>query len=159
MAQQSFSWSTTHNAAYGFTPDVAHLMEFEFWEPILILDDKTQFPESHDIFGYYAGPALNKSDIDWSWVWTKEHGLLARYILRHANSPTDTNRHIVPVSVEIKEEYFNFEPVNFIFDNRVKDWTYDIIPKICYKNAIDTTQHLNEIIDHIIISGKTFLLP
>ena len=74
-------------------------MEFEFWEPILILYDNTQFPESHNIFGYYAGPALNKGGIDLSWVWTKEHGLLARSILRHAHSPTDTNRRMVPVSV------------------------------------------------------------
>ena len=77
-------------------------MEFEFWEPILILYDNTQFPESHNIFGYYAGPALNKSDIDWSWVWTKEHGLLARYILQHDNRPTYKKSHMVPVSVDIK---------------------------------------------------------
>ena len=41
-------------------------MDFEFWEPILILDDETQFPEPHYIFGYYAVPDLNKGDLDWS---------------------------------------------------------------------------------------------
>ena len=92
-------WRTPHKAAYGFPPDVSHLMEFEFWENILIIDDKTQFPESHDLFGYYDGPALNKGAINWSWVWTKKHGLIARSILLHANSPTYTNRHMVPVSV------------------------------------------------------------
>ena len=65
---------------------------------------------------------------------------------------------MVPDSVDIKGEYFNFEPVNFIFDHIVKDWTDDTIPKINYKNAIDTTHHVNEIIDHNIITGKTFLL-
>ena len=45
MAHFSLSWCTTHEAEYGFTPDVAHLMEFELWEPILILDDKTQFTD------------------------------------------------------------------------------------------------------------------
>ena len=64
---------------------------------------------------------------------------------------------MVPDSVEIKEEYFNFEPVNFIFANIVKDCTDDTIPKINYKNAIDTTHNVNEIIDHNIITGKTFL--
>ena len=63
MAHISLSWRTPHEAAYGFTPDVAHLMEFEFWEPIQILDDKTQFPDSREIFGYYAGPGPNKGAI------------------------------------------------------------------------------------------------
>ena len=65
---------------------------------------------------------------------------------------------MVPDSVEINGEYFNFEPVNFIFGNMVKDWTDDTIPKINYKNAIDTTHNVNEIIDHNIITGKTFIL-
>ena len=64
IAQQSLSWCTPHKAAYGFTPDIAHLKEFEFWEPILILYDNTHFPKSREIFGYYAGPATNKGAID-----------------------------------------------------------------------------------------------
>ena len=64
---------------------------------------------------------------------------------------------MVPDSVEIKEECFNFDPVNFIFDNIVKYWTDDTIPRINYKNAIDTTHHVNEIINNNIITGKTFL--
>ena len=60
MVHLSLSWRIPHKAAYGFTPDVAHLMEFEFWEPILILDDKTKFTDSREIFGYYAGPSPNK---------------------------------------------------------------------------------------------------
>ena len=66
MAHRSLSWLTPHEAAYVFTPDVAHLMEFEFWEPILILDDKTQFHDSRDIFGYYTGPAPNKVALKFS---------------------------------------------------------------------------------------------
>ena len=43
---------TPHKSEYGFTPDVAHLMEFELWEPILILYEKNQFPDSQEIFDY-----------------------------------------------------------------------------------------------------------
>ena len=60
MAHRSLSWSTPHEAAYVFTPNVTHLMECEFWDPILTLDEKTQFPDSWEIFGYYAGPDPNK---------------------------------------------------------------------------------------------------
>ena len=63
---------------------------------------------------------------------------------------------MVPDIVEIKERYFKFEPVNFIFANRVKDFTDDTIPKINYKHAIYTTRHVNEIIDHNIITGNPF---
>ena len=83
-------------------------MEFELWEPILILDDKTQFHDSLEIFGYYTGTYPNNGAPDCSWVWNEEHGLLARYVLRHANIPPDPNCQMVLVSGEIKEEYSNF---------------------------------------------------
>ena len=98
MDHRSLSQRTPHKSAYGLTPDVAHITEFGLWETILIFDDKTQFPDSWEIFGYCTGPAPNKGNIGCSWVWTEEHGLLARYFLCHANSPTDPNRQMVPVS-------------------------------------------------------------
>ena len=98
MAHLSLYWRTPHEAAYVFTPNIMHLMDFELWEPILILDDNTQFLDSRDIFGYYSGPAPSKGALGCSWVWTEEHGLLARSILRHPNIPTDPNRRMVPVS-------------------------------------------------------------
>ena len=73
-------------------------MEFELWETILTLYDKTQFPDSLGIFGYYSGPAPNKGALDWSWVWTEEHGLLESSVVHYANIPTDPNRQMVPVS-------------------------------------------------------------
>ena len=59
----------------------------------------------------------NKGAIDCYWVWTEEHGLLARSVLRRANSPTEPSCQMVPVSGDIKEESSNFEPVNFVSDN------------------------------------------
>ena len=38
MAHRYLSWRTPHEDTYGFTTNIAHLMEFELWEPILILD-------------------------------------------------------------------------------------------------------------------------
>ena len=51
MAHHSLYWRTPHKAAYGFNPNGVHLTEFEFWEPVLILDDKNQFQNSQEIFG------------------------------------------------------------------------------------------------------------
>ena len=87
MSHRSLYWRNPHEAAYLFTPDVAHLMDFELWESILILDDKTQFTNSREIFGYYTVPDHNKGDSNCSWVWTEEYGLLARSIIRHSNIP------------------------------------------------------------------------
>ena len=94
----SLSWHTPHEAAYGFTPDAVHLMKFELWDAILILDDKNQFTNSQKICGYYSRPAPDKGALDCSWVCTEEHGLLARSILLHANIPKYPNRRMVPVS-------------------------------------------------------------
>ena len=65
---------------------------------------------------------------------------------------------MVPVSGEIKEESSNFEPVNFVSDNEVKDGTDDILPKLSYKYSIDTIRQVNYIIDHNIVIGKISLL-
>ena len=46
MAHGSLYWRTPHDVACGFTPDVAHLTKFVFWELVLLLDKKTQFPKS-----------------------------------------------------------------------------------------------------------------
>ena len=81
MAHRSLSWSTSHEATYGFTLDVTHLMKFEFWEPIIILDNKTQFTESHNIFGYYDVTAPNKG----------AHGLLASSVPCHTTILSDPN--------------------------------------------------------------------
>ena len=61
---RSLSWDNPHEAACSFTPDAAHLTEFEFWEIIFILDDKYQFIEYRDIFDYYSGPSPNMGAID-----------------------------------------------------------------------------------------------
>ena len=159
MAHRSLYWRTTHKATYGFTPDVAHLMKFELLEPNITIEDKTQFPESRDIFGYYAGNTPNKGAIDCSWVWTKENGLLLRSVPRYANRHIDTNRCMVQVSGDIKGESSNFEPVKFIYGYEVKDGTDDKIPYISYKYEIDKIHHVNDIIYHKIISRKTFLPP
>ena len=58
MIHRSLYRITPDEAAYGLTPDVAHLMEFEFWETILVLNYKTQFPESRGIYGNMTGPNL-----------------------------------------------------------------------------------------------------
>ena len=134
-------------------------MEFEFWEPILILDDKTQFTESRKIFGYYYRPDPNKDAPKCSWVFIKECGLLSRSILHHTNRPSETNSCMVPVSGEIKEESSKFERVNFIYDNEVKDGTDDTLLTISYKYAIYTINHVNDIIDHNIIIRKKSATP
>ena len=95
MDHRSLSWHTPHKAEYGFTPNVTHIMDFEFLETILILDDKTQFHGSREILGYYARPDPNIGAINCSWVWTEEHVLLSHYVLHHANRPTDPNHQMV----------------------------------------------------------------
>ena len=50
---------------------------------------------------------------------------------------------MVAVSGEIKEEYYNFEPVNFVSDNEVKGVTDDTLQTLSYKDAINTIHQVN----------------
>ena len=63
----SLYFCTPHKFAHGFTPDVTHLMEFDSWETILRLDEKTQFPESREIFCWYDVSTSNEGDLVCSW--------------------------------------------------------------------------------------------
>ena len=66
---------------------------------------------------------------------------------------------MVTVSEETKKESSKIDSVHFIFDNAVEDSTDDTLPAIIYKDNINTIQHFNNIIDHNILIGETFLLP
>ena len=66
---------------------------------------------------------------------------------------------MIIVSVEIKEESSNFEPVNFVSDNEVKYGTDYTLTTLIYKDDIDTIHPVNDIIDHNIVTRKTFLVP
>ena len=67
---------------------------------------------------------------------------------------------MVPVIGEINKKYSNFELVHFFFSvDEVKDGTYDTLPAIIYKGAIDKIHNVNKIIYHNIIIWKTILQP
>ena len=52
---------------------------------------------------------------------------------------------MVPVSEETETdpstEPLNTEPINFVLDKDIGDWTDNTLPNIIYKYAIDTIQH------------------
>ena len=66
---------------------------------------------------------------------------------------------MVQVSGEIKEESYNFEPVNFVSANEVKDGTENTLPSLSYKDNIGSINQVNKIIYHNIVTGKTFMIP
>ena len=76
--------------------------------------------------------------------------------MHYAKSPTDPNCHMVPVIGEIKEEYSNLEPVNFVSTDKVKYGTDGTLPILSYKDAIATINQVNNIIDHNILLKINF---
>ena len=66
---------------------------------------------------------------------------------------------MVPVSREIKEEPYKFEPVSFVSAYKVKDGTDNTPPTLSYKDDIDTIHQVSYIIYQKIVIGNTFLLP
>ena len=66
---------------------------------------------------------------------------------------------MIQVSGEINEKSSNFEPVNFVSANEVKDGTNDTLKALSYKSAIDNIHQVNDIIYKKNFIGKTFLIP
>ena len=70
---------------------------------------------------------------------------------------------MVPVSGDTKTEsstkYLNTEPIHFILDNKVDYGNGDTLLNIINKGAIDTIQHVNEIIENNTLIGNFLLIP
>ena len=57
-ATQTLNWRSPIEVYYGYTPDISHLLQYEFFEPVYFLDiyqdkGKTKFPKSDESFEYW----------------------------------------------------------------------------------------------------------
>ena len=55
-------WQTPLQVSRGDTPDISHILVFQFFEPVLYLDPRVAFPETKELPGYFVGFAKNTGD-------------------------------------------------------------------------------------------------
>ena len=53
---------------------------------------------------------------------------------------------MIPFGGDINEKSSNFEPVNFVSANEVKDGTNNTLTALSYKSSIDNIHQVNDII-------------
>ena len=87
---------------YSYTPDILHLLQYGFFEPVYFLDvyqdkGKTKFPKSDERFGYWYGPCSNKGDAFTYWIMLPDGKItLARSILRSTKFDANPNKRSNP---------------------------------------------------------------
>jgi hypothetical protein len=66
----------------GHTPDISHLMYFDFYQPVFYYDENAVYPEARERVGRWLGPAHDVGQALCYWVVTSTGTVLARSTVR-----------------------------------------------------------------------------
>jgi len=91
MATKSLDWKTPTEVAFGHTPDISCLLQYEFYEKVYYSNSDQSFPESKEMLGWWLGIAENVGDAMTYWILTESGQVLARSVLRSAHHTKDKN--------------------------------------------------------------------
>eukprot|EP00957_Ditylum_brightwellii_P138031 10523219-Ditylum_brightwellii.AAC.1 len=80
-AIESLGWVTPHQACFGVTPDISARLQYQFYQPVYILD-KDVFPNADEHLGHWLGVTENKGDSLTYWILTESNQVLARSLVR-----------------------------------------------------------------------------
>ena len=98
MAHPQFNWRTPMEKGLGVTPDISPFLQFEWYEPVLFLDNNNGFPSTKERKGYWCGPTENVGDAMTYWILTDDtNQLIARSNVRSALTP-DASASNVPIN-------------------------------------------------------------
>ena len=82
----------------GVTPDISPFLQFEWYEPVLFLNNNDGFPSTKERKGYWCGPTENVGDAMTYWILTDDtKQLIARSNVRSALTP-DVSASNVPIN-------------------------------------------------------------
>ena len=94
-ADESLGWKTPLQVRRGDTVDISHILQFQFFEPILYLDPEEKFPYSKEKPGYFVGWEDNVGDALTYVILTKDKKtLLHRSMVRSALDSKNRNRRV-----------------------------------------------------------------
>lgn len=100
LANPQLNWRTPMERGMGITPDISPFIQFQWYEPVLFLDDDASFPSTRERKGYWCGPTENVGDSMTYWILTDDtQQLIARSNVRSALAPaTATGESNVPLN-------------------------------------------------------------
>ena len=83
-ARKKLNWWTPLEAMTGDTPDISHLLHFDYYQPVYYLTPAS-FPETKEKLGRWLGPAKNVGDaMTWK-ILTEKRSIIARSAVRPAD--------------------------------------------------------------------------
>ena len=98
MAHPQLNWCTPMEKGLGVTPDISPFLQFEWYEPVLFLNNNDGFPSTKERKGYWCGPTENVGDAMTYWILTDDtKQLIARSNVRSALTP-DVSASNVPIN-------------------------------------------------------------
>lgn len=83
-ATEALKWKTPWEVAFGETPDISNLIQFEFWELVYYHNPAESFPDSKERLGRFVGIAENIGDFMTYYVLIENGEVLARSSVRSA---------------------------------------------------------------------------
>ena len=88
MAHPQLNWCTPMEKGLGVTPDISPFLQFEWYEPVLFLNNNDGFPSTKERKGYWCGPTVNVGDAMTYWILTDDtKQLIARSNVHSALTP------------------------------------------------------------------------
>ena len=89
-ARKKLNWRTPLEAMTGDTPDLSHLLHFDYYQPVYYLTPSS-FPETKEKLGRWLGPAKNVGDaMTWK-ILTEKKTIIARSAVRPADDKETPN--------------------------------------------------------------------
>lgn len=117
-ATEALKWKTPLEVAFGDTPDISNLLQFEFWELVYYHEPQESFPNPKERLGRFVGIAENIGDFMTYYVLADNGEVLARSSVRSAAK--NLNRRIIGDHARnegsISGGWLDFQPQNFSDD-------------------------------------------
>ena len=95
-ANEHLNWETPIQKSGEGTPDISHIMQFYWYEPVLYYNPDTSFPETKEEPGYFVGFGENVGDALTFKILTlgKRPQILHRSVVRSALDPKAQNKRV-----------------------------------------------------------------
>ena len=96
----------------GDTPDISHLLQFFWYEPVLYKDTNPKFPHTKELPGHFIGIAKNTGDaLTFKILCEDGRTIIERSVVRSAIDPKHCNRR-VKFEDDIEEKLESLEVIN-----------------------------------------------
>ena len=105
-------WKSPYQVSRGDTPDISHLLQFYWYEPVLYKDTDPKYPDSKELPGHFVGIAKNTGDaLTFRILCEDGKTVIDRSVVRSALDSKHRNRR-VKFCDEVEKKLSSLETIN-----------------------------------------------